>query len=111
MCASFRTLSILAAERKPGEYLVLIMDGAGWHKSKGLAVPDGISVLLLPPYGPELNPVENLWHHLRSHYLANRAYDDYDALLNAGTEAYRRLTPEVLKTVCACPYLTRADQT
>jgi transposase len=104
-------LKILAAERRPGERFVLIMDGAGWHKSKALKVPEGITVLLLPPYSPELNPVENLWHYLRSHHLSNRAYDDYDALLNAGGEAYRKLTPELLKTVCACPYLTRAEQT
>ena len=55
-------LTILAEERKPGEQFVLIMDGAGWHKSRGLAVPEGITVLILPPYSPELNPTENLWH-------------------------------------------------
>jgi transposase len=102
-------LAILGAERKPGERFVLIMDGAGWHKSKGLALPDGVTVLMLPPYSPELNPVENLWHYVRSHYLSNRAYADYDALLAAGTDAYRRLTPEVIKSVCRCPYLERAD--
>lgn len=66
-------------------------------------------MLLLPPYSPELNPMENLWHYMRSHYLSNRAYDDYDALLDAGSRAYRKLTPDVLKTVCACPYLERAN--
>lgn len=100
-------LKILAAERKEGEHFVLVMDRAGWHKSKGLALPEGITVLLLPPYSPELNPVENLWHYMRSHYLSNQAYDDYGHLLNAATEAYRRLTPELLQTVCACPYLER----
>ena len=64
---------------------VLIMDQAGWHKSQRLKMPDKITALLLPPYSPELNPAENLWHYLRSHYLANRAYRDYDHLLDAGT--------------------------
>lgn len=100
---------ILAEERKDGEQFVVVMDGAGWHKSKGLELPEGVTVLLLPPYSPELNPVENLWHYLRSHYLSNRAYDGYDHLFDATTEAYRKLTPEVLRTVCACPYLTRAE--
>jgi transposase len=80
-------LRILDAERKPDEHIVLIMDGAGWHKSKALRLPDGITALLLPPYSPELNPVENLWHYLRSHYLGNRAYQNYDELLDAGTDA------------------------
>jgi transposase len=100
-------LRILDAERKPDEHIVLIMDGAGWHKSKALKLPDGITVLLLPPYSPELNPVENLWHYLRCHYLSNRAYNNYDDLFDAGTDAYRRLTPDVIQSVCACPYLER----
>jgi transposase len=103
-------LQILDAEREPGEQFVLIMDQAGWHKSRGLALPAGITVLLLPPYSPELNPVENLWHYLRSHFLSNRSYGDYDALLNAGTEVYRKLTREVIKSVCRCGYLERAEQ-
>ena len=103
-------LSMLAAEAKPDEHVVLIMDRAGWHKSKALRLPDCVTVLLMPPYSPELNPVENLWHHLRSHYLSNRAYEDYDHLVDAGTEAWRRLTPDVLKSVCACPYIERAGQ-
>lgn len=103
-------LEMPAAEVRPDEHAVLIMDQAGWHRSKALELPDCVTVLLLPPYSPELNPVENLWHHLRSHYLSNRTYDGYDHLLDAGTEAWRRLTPEVLKSVCACPYLERAGQ-
>jgi transposase len=103
-------LEILDAERKPDEKIILIMDGAGWHKSKSLKVPSGIKVLLLPAYSPELNPTENLWHYVRSHHLSNRAYKNYDALFDAGTDAYRKLTPDILKTVCACPYLhERAD--
>ena len=103
-------LRILDAERKAGEHFVLIMDRAGWHTSRALKLPDGITALLLPPYSPELNPVENLWHYLRSHYLSNKGYADYDALLAAGTEAYRSLTPEVIRTVCGCNYLERAEQ-
>ncbi len=101
-------LSMLASEVAADEHVVLVMDRAGGHKSKGLKLPERVTVLLLPPYSPELNPVENLWHHLRSHHPSNRAYDDYDHLPDAGTEAWRRLTPEVIKSGCACPYLERA---
>ncbi|MGD0462853.1 MAG: transposase [Tepidisphaeraceae bacterium] len=103
-------LKILDAERKSDEHFVLIMDQAGWHKSRELKLPRGITTLLLPPYSPELNPVENLWHYLRSHYLSNRTYEDYDALMAAGTQAHRKLTPEVVRTVCACSYTERANQ-
>jgi transposase len=104
-------LRMLSKDLKPGEHAVLILDGAGWHKSKSLVMPDNVTCLLLPPYSPELNPVENLWHYLRSHYLSNRAYRDYNDLLDAGSQAWRQLTPAVIKSVCRCPYLERAEQT
>lgn len=98
-------LSILDEERKPNEQFILIMDQAGWHRSGDLKLPEGITVLLLPPYSPELNPTENLWHYLRSHYLSNRIYQDYDDLLNAGRDAYRSLSKEVIRSICRCTYL------
>ena len=49
------------------EHAVMISDGAGFHTSGSLAVPDKITLVRLPPYSPELNPIENLWHYLKSH--------------------------------------------
>lgn len=98
-------LGMLSSELGPNDHAVLIMDQAGWHTSRRLAVLDNITILLLPPYSPELNPVERLWAYLRSHFLANRAYDDYPHLLDAGAQAWQRLTPELLRSVCACGYL------
>lgn len=102
-------LRMLGQELDPLDHTVLIMDQAGWHKSRALLLPENISVLLLPPYSPELNPVERLWAYLRSHYLSNRVFDDYKHLLNTGAEAWQRLTPERLRSVCACPYLTHEE--
>jgi transposase len=99
-------LQMLSEHLGPADHAVLIMDQAGWHKSRKLAVPENITILYLPPYSPELNPVERLWAYLRSHYLSNRAYEDYRHLLDAGAEAWQQLTPELLRSVCACPYLT-----
>ncbi len=44
---------------------ILIMDGAGWHKSKNLVIPKNIQIILLPPYCPELNPVKRLWRYIK----------------------------------------------
>ena len=98
-------LGMLSAALREREHAVLIMDQAGWHKSRKLDVPDTITVLYLPPYSPELNPVERLWGYLRSHYLSNRVYDDYRHLLDAGADAWQQLTPELLRSVCRCTYL------
>lgn len=100
-------LRIVSQEAEPEDHLVLIMDQAGWHRSNGLRLPDNITILLLPPYSPELNPVENLWHYLKSHYLSNRAFRDYDDIREAGVHAYRALTKQRIRSVCRCPYLRR----
>jgi transposase len=93
------------------EHAVMIWDGAGFHTSKQLRLPNNITVVSLPPYSPELNPIENLWHYLKSHYWSNRAYADYDALEEAAMTAWQTavLDTELVKTVCAAPYLNRAD--
>lgn len=92
------------------EHAVMLWDGAGFHASKQLRVPDNVTVVTLPAYSPELNPIENLWHYLKSHYWGNRAYDDYDALEQAAVDAWEKavLDPELMKTVCAAPYFQRA---
>jgi transposase len=99
-------LRVLSEEVGADDFVVLIMDQAGWHKAKALEVPGNIVILYLPPYSPELNPAENLWAYLRSHFLSNRAFDDYDHLLQASGEAYRALTPQIIQSVCAAPWLT-----
>jgi hypothetical protein len=48
-----------------GAIALMIIDGAGWHRSRKLIIPDNIVLLKLPPYAPELNSVENIWAYLR----------------------------------------------
>jgi transposase len=92
------------------EHAVMVWDGAGFHRAKTLRIPANISVVELPPYSPELNPIENLWHYLKSHFWSNRAYDDYDALEQAAMDAWQAavLDQELVQSVCAAPYAQRA---
>jgi transposase len=89
---------------------VLVWDGAGYHRSKQLVVPDNITLVSLPAYSPELNPIENLWHYLKSHHWSNRAYADYDALFQAAEDAWNAacLQPHHIQTICAAPYSDHA---
>ena len=93
-------------------HAVLIWDGAGFHTGEDVVVPSNVSLIQLPPYSPELNPVENLWHYLRAHHWSNRLYRDYDALQE---EAVRSLCAvredtETIKTVCNPRYISRAHE-
>jgi transposase len=94
-----------------GEHAVMIWDGAGFHTSKQLQIPGNVTLVQLPAYSPELNPIENLWHYLKSHFWSNRAYQDYDALEKAAMAAWQKavLDTELMKTVCAASYLKRAS--
>jgi transposase len=91
----------------PGVRAVLLWDNAPYHVSGALVVPANVSLIGLLPYSPELNPVEDLWHYLRAHHWSNRVYADYEALLEAATEAWRQvcLDPEKIRSICAAPYL------
>jgi putative transposase len=93
------------------EHAVMIWDGAGFHTSGALRVPDNVTLLRLPAYSPELNPIENLWHYLKSHFWANRAYADYDALEQAAMTAWHKavLNSELMTSVCAAPYVKGAS--
>ena len=67
-----------------GAHAVVVLDGAGWHKPGGrLRVPENVSLLRLPPYAPELNPVENVWRFLRQNQLSNRVLAGVEGRGNA----------------------------
>ena len=87
-------LAEISAGVAPGAQALLGVDGAGWHASAALKVPDNISLLKLPAYSPELNPVENVWQYLRQNQLSNRVFDGYDAIVDACCDAWNALTAE-----------------
>jgi transposase len=68
------------ASRCPNENIVMIVDGAGWHRSQALALPDNLKLHLLPPYSPELNPQEHIWDELREKYFHNKVFESMAAL-------------------------------
>ena len=77
-------------------HVVLVLDNAGWHGPKGLAVPDGVTLVFLPPYSPELQPAERLWP-LVDEPVANRHFatlNDLDAVV---AERCRRLDATMIK--------------
>ena len=98
---------LAADELGADEHAVMILDRASWHTTEHLRVPPNITLLLLPPLSPELNPVENLWHWLRSHHWSNRCYADLTAVHTAAVEGWRAvcLDPAKVCSICAAPYL------
>ena len=84
-------------------HAVVILDRAGWHRSQGLVVPGNITLLELPPYSPELNPVERIWHYLRSHWLANSVFISLADIMDACETAWNRFAVDraLIRSLCA----------
>ena len=85
----------------------MMCDGAGWHDERALTVPDNVTLALLPPYSPELNPVERVWLYLRERFLSLRVLDDTEAIIDACCQAWIDLIaePDRMRTLCAYPWL------
>ena len=75
----------------PNKHILLVIDGAGWHRSARLRIPEGIHLQILPPYSPELQPAERLWR-LADEPLANRCFDSLEQLEDVLEERCRTLT-------------------
>jgi putative transposase len=84
-------LKLISAEVAPGAHAILLLDQAGWHVSKRLAVPDNISLVPIPPRSPELIPVENVWLFLRDNWLSNRVFKNYDDIVAHCCESWNKL--------------------
>jgi len=98
------------AARYPNDNIVMVLDGAGWHKSQTVTLPANIGLLYLPPYSPELNPVEHLWDELREKHFHNHAFDSLDALedqLVAGLAALEK-NPQRVRSICDWEWIIKA---
>ena len=89
-----------------GAIAVLVLDQAGWHTSARLTRPDNIVLLPLPPYAPELNPVENVWEYMRKNWFSHQVWSSYKAIVDACCDAWNMLMqmPERIASITQCPW-------
>jgi transposase len=90
------------------DYVVIMMvDGAGWHRSGGLKIPENIRLIYQPSHSPELNPVEHLWEELREKHFPNKAFRSLDEVEQALCDGLCKLhdDPERLRSMTNFEYL------
>ena len=85
----------------PGAHAMVLLDQAGWHTTRKLKVPKNLTMVSLPPACPELNAAENVWQYLRQTWLSNTVFENYDAIVDAACDAWRKLTakPETITSI------------
>lgn len=75
------------AQPHPGEFILMFLDGAGWHRANALVVPEKMRLEALPPYSPQLNPVEHIWDEIREKWFANEVFNSLEAVEDRLVEA------------------------
>jgi hypothetical protein len=105
-------LDRFAATLADDEHAVMVLDGAGWHGANALVVPESVTLVPLPPYSPQLNPMERVWLYLRERYLSLRLLPDTEAIVDACCSAWNAVGNDVdrLRSLCLQPWVQRVIQ-
>ncbi len=96
------------SERHANEFIVMVMDQAGWHIASALQVPTNMRLVLLPPYSPEINPAEHIWRTLREDCVGNTVFANLqvaDKALSAGLRSLES-SPERMQSITGFNWIT-----
>jgi transposase len=104
-------LEEISKKTEPGRVAVVIMDQAGWHTSSKLKEFSNVIPIMLPPYSPELNPVEQVWKQLREDSLANRCYENYEDIVQSCAKAWMAFTGGInnVRSLCSRDWANLAN--
>ena len=95
-------LKLISQATEPGRHALVIADGASWHNDKALEGIDNVSIIKLPPYSPELNPIEQVWQWLRQNKLANQAFNGYEGIVQQVSEAWNAFREDTARVKSIC---------
>ena len=88
-------------------FIIMVVDQAAWHFSKGLKIPDNIRLVAQPAHSPELNPAEHIWDEVKEKYFYNRAFKSLDHVEETLCIALNELAenPQRVRKLTNFPYL------
>ena len=83
----------------PNDFILLVADGAAWHKSKGLQIPENIEIFPLLPYTPEMNPIEQIWKEIRKLGFKNEIFQTLEKVVDRLCDTICSLSSETIKSI------------
>jgi transposase len=86
------------------EFKIIVLDNGAFHKARALQIPQNISLLFLPPYSPELNPAEKIWHRLKRNFT-NKLFKSLEELSLFMTHALKHLSNDTVRKTCSFQYI------
>ena len=83
----------------PKDKIILVCDGAAWHKANSLLIPDNIRIVFIPPYTPEMNPIEQIWKEIRIRGFKNEIFHTLDKVIERLCSTIRSISPSIIKSI------------
>ncbi len=98
------------SNKHPEEFVIMVVDGASSHSAKYLRVPKNMALVKLPPYSPELNPVEHLWDELREKEFANQVFETLGAVIAQAARGLKKMEehPDGLRSLTGWDWILRS---
>lgn len=95
-------LALISTATCAGRHAVVIMDGASWHQEYLDKQFSNLSIIHIPPYSPELNPIEQVWSWMRQNEIANRAFSSYEDIVDKCTTAWNNFRSDTDRVISLC---------
>lgn len=93
----------------PDDFILLVADGASWHRSKSMQTPQNIEILPLPPYTPEMNPIEQIWKEIRKRGFKNEIFQTLEKVVDRLCDTICSLTPDSVKSISGRDWILSMD--
>jgi len=85
----------------PDDWIILVCDGASWHKAKALEIPLNIQLIFLPPATPEMNPIEQIWKEIRKRGFRNEIFHTLEKVMDRLGITICSLSCSVIRSITA----------
>ncbi len=95
-------LELISLATAKGRHSVVIMDQASWHQAHLANEFDNLTIIHIPPYSPELNPIEQVWSWLRQNELANRCFQNYEDIVDTVCMAWNKFSKDKSRVISLC---------
>lgn len=92
----------------PDDIIILVCDGAAWHKAKALKIPENIRLIFIPPYTPEMNPIEQIWKEIRKRGFKNEIFQTLNKVVDRLCDTIRSISAETIISITARDWIVKA---
>ena len=83
------------------DVIILVCDGAAWHKAKALIVPENIRLVFIPPYTPEMNPIEQIWKEIRKRGFRNEIFQTLNKVVDRLCSTIQSISSDTITSITA----------